>query len=142
MYNPKKYICPVSCYSFNIFYMHSEFKILGKTVDDIKDYANTRIDQIKLGSAERVSDLVSVFIAKALAALVFLFSLLYGSTAAAYGIGDYFNRTWLGFLIVAGIYLLLGWIIWATRERLIQIPIMNGILSRLFNEEIRKNGKN
>ena len=77
--------------------MHGEFKILEKTVDDIKDYANNRIDQLKLGSAELVSDLVSVVIAKSLVALVFLLSLVFGRTALAYGIGDYVNRTWLGF---------------------------------------------
>ena len=121
--------------------MHSEFKILEKTVDDINDYADTRINQLKLGSAEKVSDLVSIVIAKTLAAFVFLLSLIFGSTAAAVGIGDYFKRTWLGFLIVAGIYLLLGWIIWAVRQRLIQIPIMNTIISRLFSEENTRNGK-
>jgi hypothetical protein len=121
--------------------MHSEFKILGETLNHIKDYANTRIDQLKLSSAEQLSDLISVFIAKTMAALVFLISLIFGSTALAYGIGSFFNRTWLGFLIVAVIYLALGWIIWAIRQRLIQIPVMNAILNRLFNEEIRKNGK-
>lgn len=122
--------------------MYSEFKILEKTVDHLKDYAATKIDELKFGAAEKVSDVASVFIAKFLVSLVFLFTLFFGSTAAAYGIGEYFNKTWLGFLIIAGIYFVVGLITWGARQKLIRIPIMNEIISRLFGNENRTNEKN
>jgi len=122
--------------------MHSEFKILEKTVDHLKDYAGTKIDELKLGTAEKVSDVASVFIAKFLVGLVFLFALIFGSTSAAYGLGDYFNKTWLGFLIIAGLYFVVGLITWGARQKLFRIPIMNEIISRLFSNQNRTNEKN
>ena len=38
-------------------------------------------------------------------------------------------------LIVAGIYLLLGIIIWAARIKLLQLPIMNALLKEFFKDD-------
>ncbi|HWR33135.1 MAG TPA: hypothetical protein VN451_06410, partial [Chitinophagaceae bacterium] len=42
--------------------------------------------------------------------------------------GNMLGGLWPDFLIIAGVWLLLGFIIWKARERLLQIPIMNVIL--------------
>jgi len=116
--------------------MREEFKKIEETVDHLKRYVNTKISQVKLGAAEKTSDILSVLIARTLVAIVFFFFVLFGSEALAYGLGEYFGRNWLGFLIVATFYLLAGIIIWKTRERTLRIPIMNGIIRRLFSKEI------
>lgn len=121
--------------------MQKEFEKIEETADHLRQYVNARIDRMKLTAAEKASDVVSVFIAKALAGAVFFFFILFAGEAAAYGIGNYLGKTWLGFLIVAGCYLLAGLIIWIARERLLRIPIMNAMISRLFINEINEDGK-
>ena len=116
--------------------MKEEFKKIEETVDHLKRYVNTRISEVKLNVAEKTSDMLSVLIAKTLVAIVFFFFVLLGSEALAYGLGEYFGRNWLGFLIVAGFYLVAGVIIWKTREKTLRIPIMNGLIRRLFSKEI------
>ena len=36
---------------------------------------------------------------------------------------------------MAGIYLLIGILVWSLKERILRMPIMNAILQQLFNEE-------
>jgi hypothetical protein len=40
-----------------------------------------------------------------------------------------------GFVIVAGIYFLLGILFWKSKDKLLNLPVMNAILRKLFNEE-------
>lgn len=61
--------------------------------------------------------------------------LLMGSIAAAIAIGNMLHNSWLGFLIMGAIYLLLGLIIWGAKDRLLRIPIMNAIIDSLFSRD-------
>lgn len=115
--------------------MSEEFKKIESLLDKAKEYINTRIAQVKLSLAEKVSKALSVMIAGFVAVLVFLFFLLFGSIAAAIAIGNMIENLWLGFLIMGGVWLLLGIIIWKAKDRLLRIPIMNTILDSLFNHE-------
>ncbi len=105
-------------------------------IDHTKEYLNIRIDKAKLTVAEKTSDLVARLIAGAVVTLVFTFCLLFASVAAAYGLGIWLGKVWLGFLVVAGAYFFLGWIGWAARESLIRIPLMNEIIHQLFKNDI------
>lgn len=74
-------------------------------------------------------------IAGLVAALVFFFFLLFGSVAAAIAIGHQLHSLALGFLIIAGAWLLSGILIWISRNRLLRIPIMNAIIGSLFSSD-------
>jgi hypothetical protein len=103
---------------------------------------NTKIAQAKFGVAEKASDMLSMFIAKTLIAIIFFFFVLFVSQALAYFIGGIFGKTWLGFLLVGGFYLLAAIVIWIAREKMIRLPIMNSIINRLFNNENAQDEKN
>jgi hypothetical protein len=122
--------------------MREEFKIIEDSVEHFKKYLNTRIAQIKLGAAEKTSDILSVLIAKLLVAAVFFFFILFASIAAACVLGRLLGEIWQGFLVVSAFYLLLGVVIWAARDRMLRIPIMNRIIRRLFNDQLPTYEKN
>jgi Putative Actinobacterial Holin-X, holin superfamily III len=122
--------------------MHEEFKKIEEAAEHLKSYLNAKIAQMKLATAESISDMLSVFIAKMVAGCVFFIFILFVSIAAAYGLADYFGKLWMGFLTVGGIYLLAGMLIWFARERLLRLPIMNAIVKRLFIQEIEEDEKN
>ena len=50
-------------------------------------------------------------------------------------LGQWLNNYWLGFLLVAGLYFLAGLIVWAAKERLIRIPVINAIIRQLFKND-------
>ncbi len=61
--------------------MSEEFKKIESLLEQVKDYANTRIDKLKLSIAERVSKTISDMIATMLAGLVFF----------VFGLNGFFN---------------------------------------------------
>lgn len=67
------------------------------------------------------------------AALVFFLFLVLASVAGAIAIAGWLHNYWLGFLIVAGLVLIIGVLLWRFREKWLQKPIMNILIRTLFN---------
>lgn len=102
----------------------------------VKEYVNVRVDAMKLSAAEKTSLIISNLVAGAVVALVFLFALVFGSMAGAMVLSGWIGKSWSGYLIVAGIYLLIGIITWTAKERIIRIPVMNNIIQQLFKHDM------
>lgn len=115
--------------------LQEEFRKAEEMAEHLKAYVNTKIAQVKLGMAEKISKVLAVLIAGLFVVLVFFFFLIFVSFAAAYALGTWLGYQWLGFLIVAVIYGLMGIITWKAKEKLLRIPIMNAIIRLLFNED-------
>ena len=112
--------------------MSEELKKVESLLDQVKEYANTRIAQMKLSAAEKISKVISDLVASFVAGLVFFFFLLFASVAGAIAIGQYLDSLWLGFLLIAGFYLLMSIIIWKLKDKLLRIPLMNSIIEKMF----------
>lgn len=120
--------------------MLKEFLKIDELSDHVKEYIETRLSLLKLTMAEKISKVVSVLIAGALIFFIFFFFFVFVSLAVAYCIGVWLGHTWLGFLIVAFVYFLFGFIILVNKEKLIRIPVMNAIIRQLFSEDEKDNG--
>jgi Putative Actinobacterial Holin-X, holin superfamily III len=115
--------------------MAQDFDNAETFVEQVKEYVNTRVAQLKLSFAEKTSKVVAIMIAMVLVALVvFLFLVLLCITGAIV-IGQWLESSWLGFLIMAGIVLLAGFILWISKDWLIRRPIMNALINAMFDKE-------
>ena len=103
--------------------------------EHVKEYVNNRIDAAKLTTAEKSSKLAATVIASVVVAMFFISFLFFASTALAFVFSKLTGSLSWGFLIVAGIYLLLGALVWLLKDRILQLPIMNAMLQQLFTEE-------
>jgi len=101
----------------------------------VRDYINTRIESVKLSAAEKSSAIIGNTVAGVIAALVFCFFLVFGGIALSFVLGDWTGKLWLGFLIVAGLYLVISIGVWAMREKLIRLPIVNAMIRQLFKSD-------
>lgn len=115
--------------------MSEEFNKIEGLAERLKAYLNTRLSQLKLSAAEKTAKVSSVLIAVLLAALVFFLFLTIFSMGIALLIGELLGSYWVGFLIMSGLILLLGVWGWVSKDRWLRIPIMNMLISILFNEE-------
>lgn len=115
--------------------MPDQFSHTETFVDQVKEYLNTRLAQLKLSFAGKVSNVMAVMIAIVLSALVFFLVLVLVSVAGAIAIGLWLENFWLGFLIVAGIVLLIGFILWRSRDSWLRKPIMNALIHVMFDKE-------
>jgi phosphate/sulfate permease len=115
--------------------MSEIFKKAEKLAEDAKEYINTRIEILKLTIAEKSSAVLATIIAGVIAALIFSFFLLFISITVAVILSTWIGKPYIGFLIVAGFYLISGVIILKFREQIIRIPIMNSIIRQLFKDD-------
>ena len=115
--------------------MSEDFKKIESLVSELKDYVNTRVAQVKLAFAEKLSNILAYVITVLMAALVFFLILVLICVSAAIAIGQWLNSLWLGFLIVAGVCILFGLLMWLFKDRLFRRPIMNRMISFLFEND-------
>jgi predicted membrane-bound spermidine synthase len=115
--------------------LQEEFKKVEELALHIKAYIQTEIELIKLLLAEKLSKILSNFLAIMVLIWLLLIGILFASLSLAFLIGEKLGKMSTGFIIVSFIYLLLAVITWYLREKVIRIPILNGILRQLFDNE-------
>lgn len=106
-------------------------ELFKRLLDQVKVYLNLRIDFLRLYVAE---NLIKFFSSLALWLVIFFFLffvLVFGSFAFAYWFGELTGRWSVGFLIIAGIYLLLSVLIYAFRKVIIVKPFTKLIISQM-----------
>jgi hypothetical protein len=115
--------------------MEKVFAQAEELAGNIKEYINTRIESVKLNAAEKTSAVMANILAGIAVAVVFFFFIIFAGFALAYGLGEWTGKTWLGFLIVAILYGVIGIVVWAGRGKLIRLPIMNALIQQLFKPD-------
>jgi hypothetical protein len=115
--------------------MEEAFAKVEDLVGHVKEYVNNRVESAKLNMAEKASNISARFIAVMVVLVLFLFFTGFLSTALAYLLAEWTGKLYWGFLIVAGLYLVIAIVIWLAKDRLIRFPIMNAMLQQLYNEE-------
>jgi hypothetical protein len=111
--------------------MNDTLEKLEGLTDHVKEYINTRVEITKLHLAEKTSLVISNLIAVTIIVVLFLFVIVFGSIAGAWALSEWIGKSYSGFLIVAGFYLLLGIIVWMAKDKLIRFPVMNVIIKQL-----------
>lgn len=115
--------------------MAEQFNSAESFVDQVKEYLNTRLSQLKLSFAEKTSKLVAITVAAVVTALVFFLFLVLVSVAGAIAIGQWLENYWLGFILVAVLILLIGFILWASKDSWLRKPVMNALIKVMFDKD-------
>lgn len=111
--------------------MENVFARVEELAGHIREYVNVRIDAVKLSTAEKTSKAIAGALAFVVVVQFLILFLIFASFALAYAFAALTGKLYWGFLIVAGIYLLLGVIIWTAKEKLLRIPLMNFMLRQM-----------
>lgn len=102
-----------------------------------KNYTETSIELFRLNAIDKTADVVSSLFARLILIMVVAMFTLFINIALSLFIGSLLGATYLGFLIVSGIYLVLSIIIYNYNEKLIKIPLTNLVISKLLKTKIR-----
>lgn len=99
-----------------------------------REYINTKIDILKLTAVDKGSGAISSAAVYLGLAVISLFFLMMISIGAALAISEAIGNSYSGFLIVAGVYLLLGILLYVMRDKWVKTPIVNAIVKSFFKE--------
>jgi hypothetical protein len=105
---------------------------LKSLLDSTEDYIKTSYELFKLKAIDKATDSASLVISRALAYFVFFMFILMASLAVALLLGNLLGKTWLGFLIVAGFYCLVGIILSFFTHNWFKKIIGNSIVKQAF----------
>ena len=103
--------------------------------DNVKKYIQLRIDLLKLNILEKISKLVSYLVITVVFFLLFLFFILFISMGFIFWFRDNLGPEWIGSLIVAGFYIMIGIQIYLLRFRLFINPVVTRLSKILFEDE-------
>ena len=115
--------------------MENAFARAEELVGNIKAYFDSRIESIKLSIAEKTSRVIANLVAGIIVIFIFFLFIVFAGIALSFFLGSWIGNTWAGFLIVAGLYLIMGIIVWAGRGKLIRLPVMNALIKQLFRND-------
>ncbi|TDH26195.1 hypothetical protein EXU57_11945 [Segetibacter sp. 3557_3] len=112
--------------------MNNQFNVVESLIGNSKEYVETRFNLLKLKLVDKSSDLVSTvltFIPLIVIGLLVFFLLNIG---IALLIGDLLGRASWGFLVLTGIYIIIGFILYSGRNKLIKVPFANMLIRKFL----------
>lgn len=116
-----------------------EEKKISETISDlsdqVRDYVQLRIDIFKLNLTEKLATLTTTLLISIIFFIVFLFFTLFLSLAFIFWFKEYAGAAWVGALIVAGFYILVGIVVLLLRDKLFLNRIVVQISKILLEEE-------
>jgi hypothetical protein len=102
-------------------------------IDRVKSYVETRIDLLRLKAIDKSSSFLSLLISMIVVILIGFLSLMMLSVGLALLLGEWLGRSYYGFFIVAGLYLITGLVLYSSREKLLKSPIANSMIKKLMD---------
>lgn len=100
----------------------------------LENYISSRILLLKIEGTEKLSETLAI-IFKKIMLLMFLGSfVLFLSLAAAFWLSKIYESYFIGFLIIAGVHLLLLLILYILRKPLLERSIKNDIVQTVFKK--------
>ena len=113
--------------------MESNHNNVEELFEKLKDYADVRIDLFKLKSINKVSGFTSSVMTSLILLILLCGVLICITIGLGLWIGALIGKTYAGFFILGGIYIIIGLVLYAKREKLIKTRVSNKLIKELMN---------
>lgn len=111
--------------------------IVEMLVEKAEEYAKTSIELYKLKAIDKGTDVFTSVISRVVIfAIVALFFLLVTIGLSLY-LGDVMGKSYYGFFTVAGIYFIIGGMMYFFRQSILDAPLNDFIVRQIFKEKKR-----
>lgn len=104
----------------------------GNILSKIESYIKTSLDIVKLQTIDRTADILSSFVSGIVLLMIVGTFLLSLNIGLSLWIGKLLGESFLGFLLISFLYLIIGIVVWFLRERTIEEPVSKHLLKRLL----------
>lgn len=105
-----------------------------KLISKAEIYGKTTFEICKYNTIYRSADLLSSIAVRLVLISVFVLFSLFLNIGIALMIGEYLGQFYLGFFIMAGFYVLIGFLFLFFQQVLIKNPICNFIIKKILNK--------
>jgi hypothetical protein len=115
---------------------NGKFEEINKT---LKQTIDTHTELITLQAVERISVVTSALASNIIVVCAGIFCLFFLSMGLGFYLSSFTGNTYFGFVIVGSFYLLVSLILSAGKKSLLEHPIRNQFIRRLFRQTELKN---
>jgi hypothetical protein len=105
-----------------------------KLVEKVSEYLKVRKELAILKTVDKGSQLFANLISDILVLLFAILACLFGSFALSFYLSEILGNSYIGFLIVAGFYLLVAIILNSIKDKYLEKKIMNVIIAKFFRD--------
>jgi hypothetical protein len=114
--------------------MEEERSSAQKIYEQVEQYAKTSLELYRLKAIDTSADIFAVISTGLIIWVFFSFFLVFVSIGAAFYFGELLGKWYYGFFIVAGIYMVIGLIVYAIRKKYLKEKINNYVIRQIFKE--------
>ncbi len=111
------------------------FENISELKDNLRQYLETRISYYGISAFEKAVKILTAITSQIIVLLLVFVALIFLSAAAAIYFGSLLESTELGLLIVGGLYLLLGIVIYGFRNKIFSPIIIKSLVNIFFQDE-------
>ena len=114
--------------------METNKEPIDNLIEEVKDYLETKSKLSKLKALDKGSRIAGDSAGALLITTLFLLFLLFISIAGALALSELIKISYVGFLLVALFYLIVGIIVYVNRTSWIKIPLKNILIRNFFKD--------
>lgn len=105
-----------------------------KLIDKVAEYVNVRKELALLKTVDKGSQIFANIISGILVLLFAVLAFVFGSFALSFYLSEILGNSYIGFLIVAGFYLLIAIILYSIKDNYLEKKFMNVIIAKFFKD--------
>lgn len=96
------------------------------------DFLAARIGLYKLQAVDKSSDVVAEAASKSIVSLIFFIAFFIANIGIALLLGEWLDKLYLGFFIVAGFYLIAGGVVMLMQKKWLKDPIADKLVEKMM----------
>jgi hypothetical protein len=105
-----------------------------KLLEKVEVYSNTSVELCKYNMIYKSSAIISTILAKLVLGIIFIILFLFLNIGLALLVGDFFGKSYYGFFIIAGFYMVLVFLFKLFQNQLIKKPVCNYIIRKTLKD--------
>src|ERR1035437_284433 len=113
--------------------MENQSSPVESLIDRVQHYVETRIDLLRLKAIDKSSSFLSLLLSMAVVILISFIFIMLLSIGVALFLGELLGKSYYGFFIVAGFYLITGLVVYIFRDKWLRAPIANSMIKNLLD---------
>lgn len=112
--------------------MSNQPHVVESLIGNSTEYVETRINLLKLKIVDKSSDLASSVLSFLPLILLFVLIFILLNIGIALLIGDLIGKSYAGFLVLTGLYIIAGLVLYNGRTKWIKVPFANLLIRKLL----------
>lgn len=99
-----------------------------------EEYTRTTVELLKLQAVDKAADVVSSLLSRIIVSIVIVLFAFLVNIGLSIWVGELLGKVYFGFLVVSGFYLLIAFILYIVRDKVLKTPIRDFIIIRMLKK--------